>query len=193
MGLILASASPRRAELLKDIVKDFQIIPSDIDEKHNAISNGLISDSELCMNLAHKKALNVFERYGQQVLGADTLVFSEGKIIGKPRSRNDAFEILHLLSRLTHKVITGLALIDQYGEIMDFDISYVSFGNISDNQIWDYIDKYQPFDKAGAYGLQEIINIWDVKYDGSYSNVLGLPIEKVKNMLKLRRENSVKN
>lgn len=184
MKLILASASPRRLELLKKIVSGFEVIPADIDEHPDIDKNDPDYPKKLCMTIALNKAESVFEKYGNVVLGADTLVFLGGIILGKPQDRNQAFETLRLLSGKTHTVITGVALVSEKKTITDYEQSFVTFPNLTDRQIWDYIDNYKPFDKAGAYGLQEIKDLWNVQYEGSYSNILGLPIEKVNQMLK---------
>lgn len=186
MKLILASASPRRFEILKNIVSDFEVLPSDVEEQEPNINKDDDNYAiNLCMALALKKAQSVFEKYGNVVLGADTLVFLNQTILGKPQSEKQAFNTLKQLSGKTHTVITGIALVSDQKTITDYDQSFVTFPNLSDQQIIDYIQNYRPYDKAGAYGLQEIINIWDVKYTGSYTNILGLPEDKVNQMLSL--------
>ncbi|HEY8389803.1 MAG TPA: Maf family protein [Clostridia bacterium] len=190
MKLILASASPRRQEILKTITKDFEVIPADVDE-HLDIPKGKDYEQRLCMSLAQKKAQAVFDKYGNCVLGADTLVFLDNQSLGKPKSKTQAFEILKSLSGKTHKVITGVALISKVFFLTDFEQTDVTFPNLSDQEIVDYIEKYQPFDKAGAYGIQEIKDIWDIKFQGSYTNVMGLPKDLVKQMLKTAEGYSV--
>ncbi len=181
MKLILASASPRRVEILKSIIANFEVIPADIDEE--PIINQDVNKEDLCVSLALKKAQAVFEKFGNIALGADTLVFLDKKILGKPRSKEQAFKTLKQLSGKTHAVITGVALVSAQRTITDYDQSFVTFPNLDERDILDYIEKYKPYDKAGAYGIQEIKDIWDIKYTGSYTNILGLPAEKVKQML----------
>ncbi|NLC16423.1 MAG: septum formation protein Maf [Clostridiales bacterium] len=181
MKLILASASPRRVEILKSIIANFEVIPADIDEEPKI--NQDVNKEDLCVSLALKKAQAVFEKFGNIALGADTLVFLDKKILGKPRSKEQAFKTLKQLSGKTHAVITGVALVSAQRTITDYDQSFVTFPNLDERDILDYIEKYKPYDKAGAYGIQEIKDIWDIKYTGSYTNILGLPAEKVKQML----------
>lgn len=190
MKLILASASPRRYEILKTIIKDFEVIPADVDENVE-ITQGYNYNQRLCMALAQKKAQAVFEKCGYYVLGADTLVFSDNQIMGKPKSKSQAIEILKNLSGKTHKVITGVALVTKDKIINDYDQTNVTFPVLNEKEIIDYIDQFRPYDKAGAYGIQEIINIWDVKLNGSYTNVMGLPKDLVKQMLILGEVYSV--
>lgn len=189
MKLILASASPRRLEILKTIIKDFEVIPADVDE-NLSIPQGEDYEKRLCMSLAQKKAQSVFEKHGNCVLGADTLVFLDNQIIGKPISNNQAIEILKSLSGKTHKVITGVALITREKTIIEYEQTNVIFPVLSSIEITDYIEQYKPYDKAGAYGIQEIKNIWNVKIEGSYTNVMGLPKNTVKQMLNLGEEYS---
>jgi septum formation protein len=188
MKLILASASPRRLELLKTITNDFEVIPAGIDEHPDIDQTEPNYPVKLCETLALQKAQSVYEKYGNVVLGADTLVFLGQSILGKPEDRQQAFDTLKLLSGKTHMVITGIALVSSQKTITDYDQSFVTFPALSDREIWDYIDNYKPFDKAGAYGIQEIKDIWDVKYEGSYTNILGLPVDKVKTILKMAED-----
>ena len=190
MKLILASASPRRLEILKTIIKDFEVIPADVDE-NLSIPQGEDYEKRLCMSLAQKKAQSVFEKHGSYVLGADTLVFLDNQIIGKPKSKTQAINILKSLSGKTHKVITGVALVTKDGTIIDCEQTEVIFPIISEKEIIDYIEKYKPYDKAGAYGIQEIKDIWVVKLKGSYTNVMGLPENTIKQMLSLGEGYSV--
>ncbi len=190
MKLVLASASPRRFEILKTLVKDFEIIPADIDETIE-IQQGENYQPRLCMALAQKKAQAVFENHGGNVLGADTLVFLGEEILGKPTSKKHGLDILSKLSGNTHKVITGVAFITDTRSIIDYEQTYVTFPKLTLEEITDYVEQFSPYDKAGAYGIQEIKDIWDVKLKGSYTNVLGLPKNLVKQMLNMTEEYSV--
>ncbi|HHW90424.1 MAG TPA: septum formation protein Maf [Clostridiales bacterium] len=183
MKLILASASPRRVEILKSIIDNFEVIPADIDEEPKI--NKDINPIDFCVSLALKKARAVFDKFGNIALGADTLVFLGQEILGKPQTKEQAFKTLKRLSGKTHLVITGVALVSELKTITDYDQSYVTFPDLDERDILDYIEKYKPYDKAGSYGIQEIKDIWDIKYAGSYTNILGLPAKKVKQMLNL--------
>lgn len=173
--IILASKSPRRLELLKSYDLDIEVISSDIEE----ITHGDEKPEQLSMALAFEKAYSVsIERKNQLVLGADTVVALEGKILGKPKDRDDAFRILSLLSGKTHRVITGVSIIKGDKKIIDYESTLVSFRNLSKDQIIKYIDTKEPMDKAGAYGIQGYGKILVESISGSYSNVVGLPIVK---------------
>ncbi len=181
MELILASNSPRRREILYSLGYSFKVIPSLFDEKG---VNFPIKDT--ARELAYLKAKEVFDRENKSdivVLGADTIVLLEDKILGKPKNREEAFSMLKSLSDKTHLVITGYALISNGKEIKGEVISEVTFNNLSDEYIEEYIDNKRPFDKAGSYGIQDGYNL--VKnLKGSFDNVVGLPSEKIGEILK---------
>lgn len=182
MKLILASNSPRRREILKEHGFDFTVIKSGYEEKPLNLS-----PTELVKTFAFNKAKDVFDGLEDKkdfvVLGADTVVVLNGVIIGKPKDKDDAFNTLRSLSGRIHKVITGYTLISEEKTVTGFDETAVEFNDLSDEYIKEYIDNKKPFDKAGSYGIQDGYHL--VKgYNGSYNNIVGLPIEKIKEELK---------
>ena len=181
MELILASNSPRRREILQSLGYSFKVIPSLFDEK--GVTFPVL---ETAKELAYLKAKEVYDRENNDnivVLGADTIVLLDDKILGKPKNREEAFNMLKSLSNKTHLVITGYALIFNGKEIKGQDISKVTFNELSDEFINEYIDNKRPFDKAGSYGIQDGYNLVK-KLSGSFDNVVGLPSEKIGEILK---------
>lgn len=181
--IILASQSPRRRELLKQLNLDFTVISPDFDEK---ISTNCFSE-EIIENLAFQKALSVSEKVDSSslILSADTVVVLDGKILGKPKDENDAFLMLKSLSNKTHKVVTSVSLFDvQTGKSLTRSTaSLVTFNELSDDDIKGYIMAFRPLDKAGSYGIQELDNHFVRDIEGSFSNIVGLPLETVSGML----------
>ena len=176
--LILASSSPRRAELLRQLRPEFQIIPSDAAE----IIDEHLSPQELCQLNAHRKARAVAKKIPDAlVLGADTLVFLDGDIMGKPRDLAGARRMLARLQGRTHQVVTGVSLIHLRGhrERLFAASTDVTFRPLTSGQIGDYLSKMNPLDKAGAYAIQEHGDLIVSEISGSYSNVVGLPVERV--------------
>jgi septum formation protein len=181
--LILASASPRRAELLRQLQPEFQIVPSDATE----IFDGQLSPLELCQLNAHRKARAVARKIPDAlVLGADTLVFLGGEIMGKPRHMADARRMLARLQGRTHQVVTGVSLIHLRGhrERLFAVSTGVTFCPLTDGQIANYLSKMNPLDKAGAYAIQEHGDMIVSEISGSFSNVVGLPVEQLLEELK---------
>ena len=181
--LILASASPRRAELLRQLQTEFQIVPSEAAE----VIDEQLSPQELCQLNAHHKARAVAKKMPDAlVLGADTLVFLEGEIMGKPRDRADARRMLARLQGRTHQVVTGISLIHLRGhrERLFATSTDVTFRPLAAGQIGDYLSKINPLDKAGAYAIQEHGDLIVSEISGSFSNVVGLPVERVGDELK---------
>ncbi len=179
MKVILASASPRRALLLKQIIDDFSIQVSDIGEECN-----LVSPKKYVCFLAKQKAINVFNKTtgDRLVIGSDTIVVLDNKIIGKPKDNLDAKKILKCLSGRVHKVYTGVCLINNLSEKTFVVKSYVKFNRLLDNQIDEYVSSGKASDKAGAYGIQD--SGFVKKIYGSYSCVMGLPVERLKKEIK---------
>ena len=176
---ILASASPRRRELLKQIIPKFEVIPAAADEKVNL---SLFPEQMACA-LAESKCDEVYASHTEDtVIGCDTIVCFGGEILGKPKDRADAFETLKRLSGKTHYVITGVCVRNKYNKLTDFDKTEVKFNVLSDEFIKIYVDGGSPLDKAGSYGIQDggIVN----EYFGSYTIVVGLPVNLVRKMLK---------
>ncbi|HLX94645.1 MAG TPA: Maf family protein [Verrucomicrobiae bacterium] len=181
--LILASASPRRAELLRQLNLDFQVVPSDAAE----IFDGQLSPLELCQLNAHRKARVVAKKIPDAlVLGADTLVFSGGGIMGKPADLAAARQMLARLQGRTHQVVTGVSLIHlrAYRERTFAVSTDVMFRSLTAEQIDGYLSRMNPLDKAGAYAIQEHGDTIVSEISGSFSNVVGLPVEQLQTELK---------
>ena len=177
--LILASASPRRAELLQLLKLKFRVVPSTATE----ILDEQLSPFEVCQLNARRKARAVAKKNPDSlVLGADTLVFLDGEIMGKPASRADAERMLSRLQGRTHQVVTGISLIHlrAHRERIFAVSTEVMFHPLDAGQIRDYLAKVNPLDKAGAYAIQEHGDLIISEISGSYSNVVGLPVERLK-------------
>ncbi len=183
--LILASASPRRQELLRNAAIRFEVQPADIDETPLAGE----SPRDCAERLAQEKATTVSRKRPQdQVLGADTIVVIDKIILGKPRDAADAARMLRLLSGRTHEVITGVCIADSIaGDVqLASETTRVTMRELSENEIRDYIATGEPMDKAGAYAIQGIASRWIPRIEGDYSNVVGLPVALIYRMLKKR-------
>ena len=179
--IILASASPRRAELLRAAGIDFDVRPADIDE---AMRPGE-APGDYVSRLAEAKARAVHERDANQtVLAADTAVVVDGQILGKPMDEADAKRMLRMIGGRTHEVLTAVSLFHP-GEIVDtrMDATMVEFAELSDADIEWYVSSGEPMDKAGAYAVQGLASRFVTRVQGSYSNVVGLPIALVYQML----------
>ena len=177
--LILASASPRRAELLKQLNLQFQIVPGAIAETFDE----QLSPLELCQLNAHRKARVIAKKHRDAlVLGADTLVFLDGEIMGKPADMAEARRMLGRLQGRTHQVVTGVSLIHLRAlRERTFAVSTdVTFHPLSAEQINGYLSRMNPLDKAGAYAIQEHGDTIVAEISGSFSNVVGLPLEMLK-------------
>lgn len=180
--LVLASGSPRRAQILKREKVEFEIKrPADISEE------SLSSDPvEHVLSVSRKKATSVSDQLEDAiVLGADTIVVLDGVIMGKPQHKKEAFSILKKLSGRTHKVYTGITLVNKYNGKMlsDYDVTDVKFNQLEDRKILAYIDTEESMDKAGAYGIQGMGGFLVESVQGSLDNVIGLPTEKLKEVL----------
>ncbi|WP_207420862.1 Maf-like protein [Desertivirga brevis] len=177
-GIILASKSPRRQELLSKTGIEFDVVLKDVDESY---PEGL-SPKEVAIYIAEKKAKAFDETLEENaiVLTADTIVSIDNKILGKPENEDEAMEMLSLLSGRKHDVITGVALLQNHQIFSFAETTEVYFLPLSPDEIKYYIQTYQPFDKAGAYGIQEWIGLAGIeRINGSYSNVVGLPTHRV--------------
>jgi septum formation protein len=186
--LILASGSPRRKQLLEEAGISFVVKNKNTSEEYP--SN--LPAEEVPVFLARLKA-EAFrsELTDEIVITADTVVLNDGYILGKPADANDAFQMLRSLSGKTHRVITAVCLFSLQKEVVFSETTVVYFGHLEDQQIHYYIEKYKPFDKAGAYGIQEWIGMIGIeKIEGSYFNVVGLPIQKLYHELKNFQINS---
>ena len=179
ISVILASQSPRRIELLKQIIKNFLVIPSEVDE----VCSSNLSPEENAIALGRKKAAWVANRHPRHcVIGADTLVVLENKIIGKPTNVDEAHQILRRLSGREHKVITGVSVVHS-NTLSAATVSQVRIKPLADNEIDSYVNSGEPMDKAGAYAIQGKGASLVENYKGSYSNIVGLPINTLKDLL----------
>ena len=177
-NVILASSSPRRMEILADMGVKYEVIPANIDESEIKSRFPFL----LVEKLAKAKAEHIAcEHRSDTVIAADTIVVLDGKVYGKPHDRPRAFEMIKSLNGRTHVVYTGVCVTCKGRKKVFCVKSLVTFKRLTDEQIYAYIDDCKPFDKAGAYGIQDkrIVK----KYSGSYSNIMGLPKEKLGDIL----------
>ena len=176
--LILASKSPRRQEILKKYGYNFEILISNANEN---VDN--LSAKNMVEYLSRIKALSVYEMVNENhvVIGADTIVEFNGKILGKPKTQTEAYDMLKSMSGKTHNVYTGITVVTKNKCITESVLSTVKFNNLSEDFILEYIKTGSPMDKAGAYGIQDgnIVK----NYNGSYYNIVGLPIERLSEIL----------
>ncbi len=180
--IILASQSPRRKQLLEWAEVPFVIMVEETDESYPEN----LTIEEIAIHIARNKALVIKQTAKKKmpVLAADTIVVLDNKVIGKPKDKTDAIQILSNLSGKLHKVITGVVIIHNNNEISFAETTEVHFHEISLSQIEFYVDAYKPYDKAGAYAIQEWIGVVGIKYiHGDFYNVMGLPVSKVVQIL----------
>ena len=176
--IILASQSPRRRELLHLAEIDFDIIVADTDESYPTD----LSFEEIAIHIAKNKALAVIHQNTTDkiIVAADTIVVCDGEVIGKPTNEEDAVNIISKLSGNKHSVITGVYMVQKTREFFFADVTDVTFHSLTQTQIKYYVNKYKPFDKAGAYAIQEWIGAVGIKnINGDFYNVMGLPISRV--------------
>ena len=182
--IILASASPRRVELLKLLSVKFRVLPATIEE----VAHEHLSPLEVCQLNAHRKARAVAKKIPDAlVIGADTLVFMDNEILGKPRHLAEAHRMIARLQGRTHQVVTGVCLMHlrAHRESIFAVSTDVLFHPLNARQIRDYLHRIHPLDKAGAYAIQEGGEMILSEISGSFSNVVGLPVEKLREELKL--------
>ena len=179
--LVLASASPRRQELIQLLGLRAEIHPSGIAEDVTEADPSL-----LVQKLAFRKAEDVAKQYPKDylVVGADTVVFFENRILGKPKSEEDAYKMLSALSGRTHRVYTGVSLHFQGKKMGFYEKTEVQFARLTEREIWDYIESKEPMDKAGAYGIQGRFAPFVKGIAGDYYNVMGLPLARLYQALK---------
>ena len=184
--LVLASASPRRKELLTQAGYDFRVIPANVPEERRPNED----PTAFVTRLAQEKAQAVFDLLSNgspedplTVLGADTIVVTPEEILGKPQNPKDAARMLRLLSGRTHKVITGLCLVSKGKTEVAAETTLVTMREVSNEEIDAYIATGEPMDKAGAYAIQGFAARWIPRIEGCYFNVVGLPIARVAEML----------
>lgn len=185
--IILASGSPRRKQLLELAEISFEIIVSDVEE----IFPEGISAAQAAMHIAENKAIAVRETLDngneQTIIAADTVVVLDREILGKPSDRKEAIGILEKLSGKTHKVITGVCLLSSSNKTVFSEETEVEFNPLSKKQIEHYVDIYKPYDKAGAYAIQEWIGAIGIKsIKGDFYNVMGLPVSRVMEELRIK-------
>jgi septum formation protein len=184
--IILASGSPRRKMLLEWAEVNFEVIVSDTDESFSPE----LSAPEIAIAIAQKKNQAVAASLDQAIneviiISADTIVVLDNEIIGKPTDRNHAIEIIQKLSGKTHQVITAVNITDLEKNIHFYDTTEVVFNELTTEQIIHYVDHYRPYDKAGAYAIQEWIGVIGIRsINGDFYNVMGLPVSKVVKVLK---------
>jgi len=186
--IILGSSSPRRADILKKLKLDFEIIPSSYVEQHDQT----VFSYEFVENLAYNKALDVAKKFSTEekfIIGADTIVVIDNKILEKPENYDEAKEMLQKLSGNTHFVVTAIAIINSktMHKIIKSTTTYVTFENLTDEQIDSYITNFKPYDKAGAYGIQELPEGFVKKVEGELDNVIGLPSKTLLELLEQHR------
>jgi len=187
--IILASGSPRRKQLLELAEIPFEIIVSYVEESFPQE----FSPSQTAMHVAENKAVAVQRSLNnsnkQTILAADTLVVLEDEILGKPADRKEAINILKKLSGKTHKVITGVCILSSSNRIIFSEETEVEFKPLSKKQIEYYVDNYQPYDKAGAYAIQEWIGAIGINcIKGDFYNVMGLPVSRVVEELQIKNK-----
>jgi septum formation protein len=187
---ILASQSPRRKQLLEWAEVPFEVVVHNTDESY---PDNLLPE-EIAIYISRQKAKVVASAVGDGrriIIAADTIVVLDNKIIGKPKTIDDAFNILSALSGKIHSVITGVTITNGENEINFTDTTEVEFYDLTEDQINFYINKYKPFDKAGAYAIQEWIGVVGIKkINGDFYNVMGLPVSRVLQALSEFRSSS---
>ena len=185
LKFILASASERRKDLLSRIVSNFEVKISNFDEEKVEVSTNI---ENYVKTLAEGKAKDVALNCDNDsiIIGADTIVVIDDNILGKPKDKDDAFRMLKLLSNNVHRVYSGVTVINNEKQVMKSECLYteVYFSELSDEEIWRYIDTGECLDKAGAYGIQGYGGVFVEKINGCYYNVVGLPLNLLNKMIK---------
>jgi len=181
--IILASASPRRSELLRQIGVDFEVVPSEVDETNDLNLN----PEEYAIEISYRKASDISKKIDGKylIIAADTIVVKNG-IMGKPKEENEAFEMLKQLQDTWHEVITGIVVIDtESGRVIrELEKTRVKMKSLSDIEIKCYIKSGEPMDKAGSYGIQGLGALLVEKIEGCYFNVVGLPLNRLSFIMK---------
>lgn len=176
--IVLASGSPRRQQYMKELDANFEVRLKEVDEVYpDTLKGAAITDY-----LAELKAKALEESLSPDeiLITSDTIVWHEGRALGKPRDYQDAHAMLRSLSGKTHEVITSVCIKNMKKSDTFHEVTRVTFNELADEEIKYYLDNYQPFDKAGAYGIQEWIGLVAIaKIEGSYANVVGMPVDKV--------------
>ena len=181
--LILASGSPRRKELLTQIVREFSVVPSNYDEDMTLKKN----PQDLALHLSEGKAQDVAKEYSDAIiLSADTFVVVNGEVLGKPKDLDDAKKMLRKESGKKQEVISGITVLDSSTgrKTKKSVMSFVYMRELTDEEIAEYVTTHEVLDKSGSYAIQEIGNKFVEKIEGSFTNIMGLPVEEVKKMLR---------
>ncbi len=176
--LILASRSPRRQQLMKELGISFDILEKDFDESYPDHLKG----KDIALYLSERKAGSLFPGIGKDeiLITADTIVWCDNQLLGKPDGRDEAVKMIRQLSSNTHEVITGVSLFSRKQRSSFAEITSVTFDALTDGEIEYYVDNFRPYDKAGAYGIQEWIGLAACsRIEGSYFNVVGLPVQRL--------------
>lgn len=187
MDFILASASPRRQELLKNVIKSFSVVKSNFNEDE-ILFNG--DPTSYVKEIAKGKALDVYSmldnKQNKVIISCDTIVFAKNKVLGKPKDEQEAFYMIEMLSGEVHEVYSGITVYNTLtGDLVqECECTKVKFMNLSKEEIDMYIEKGESLDKAGAYGIQGAASIFVEEIQGCYYNVVGLPLNKLYNVLK---------
>lgn len=181
MDIILASQSERRIEMMKEFGIEFRVVPSNSFEFVESYN----SNGELVEQLATKKAMDVFNQNPDSlVLGFDTLVFLDDKVLGKPQNEEECISMIKSLSGRTHEVFTGACFVDKNMKKSFYSSCKVTFSNINDEEILEYAKTSEPYDKAGAYAIQGYMGRFIERVDGDFFSVIGMPKEKVYSFLR---------
>ncbi len=189
--IILASKSPRRQQLLRDLGLEFDVVIRDFDETCPADLSG----KEIAVYLAEQKARSFLNEISDDeiVITADTIVWCNNQVLGKPAGKGEAIEMIRKLSGNTHEVITGVSILSAEGIKTFWESTRVTFEQLSESEINYYVENFKPYDKAGAYGIQEWIGLAGCsRIEGSYFNVVGLPVHRLYRELK-KLGNKIKN
>lgn len=178
----MASGSPRRKELLKEVISDFFVVPADIEE----IIDASLPIEKAIEQLSLDKARSVASKYpSATIIAGDSIVYYDHQVLGKPRDRQEAKHMLKQLSGHKHQVITGVTVMNKGGRTISFsDAATIRFKELSDKQIETYLDTEEPYDKAGAYAIQGKARAFVDSYDGDFTTIVGLPVAKLKLVLK---------
>lgn len=190
--LLLASTSPRRRQILESLNLSFEVISPQSEEAsaHSENVEEITMENSL---LKARSGISLAKHETDIIIGSDTLVVLKDKVMGKPQNREDAFKMLSQLSGQWHRVVTGVALVSKnYGELTTFDTSRIKFKSLIASEIENYVSTKEPYDKAGSYAVQGLGALLIEKIEGSYTNVMGFPIEKFLTELSLFTKISLK-
>ena len=180
MKIVLGSKSPRRREILDMVITDFSVRVSDCDESYTDD----VELKDVPRILAERKALAIPMEQDELIIGADTVVIYEKSLLGKPKSKDEAVSMLKMLSGTTHEVVSGICIRTKDKIHSEAITTYVTFRELTEMEILSYVEKYNPLDKAGAYGIQEAAGAFVEKIDGDFYNVVGLPLCRLCEILK---------